>query len=112
MALAAEVELAALFIAARKMVPHWQTLINMGWPQPRSPIQTDNSTAVGVTNKTVLPKRSKMMDMRLWWLRCCGLQNQFQYYWDTGSKNWADYRTKRHPDIYHEAHDCPTHAGI
>jgi hypothetical protein len=70
MALAAEAELAALFTAARKMVPHQQTLINMGWPQPQSPIQTDNSTVVGVTNKTIVPKQSKMMDMRLWWLRC------------------------------------------
>jgi hypothetical protein len=68
MALAAEAELAALFIAAREMVPHRQTLIDMGWPQPRSPVQTDNSTAIGVTNKTIVPKRAKMMDMRLWWL--------------------------------------------
>ncbi len=59
MASAAEAELAALFIAACKMVPHWQTLIDMGWPQPQSPIQTDNSIAVGVTNKTIAPKRSK-----------------------------------------------------
>jgi hypothetical protein len=68
MALAAEAKLGALFIAIRKMVPHWQTLIVMGWPQPQSLIQTDNSTAVGVTNKTIVPKQSKMMDMRLWWL--------------------------------------------
>jgi hypothetical protein len=68
MASAAEAELAALFIFTREMVPHWQTLIDMGWPQPHSPIQTDNSTAVGVTNKTIVPKQFKMMDMRLWWL--------------------------------------------
>ena len=36
LALAAEAELAALFIAAREMVPHRQTLMNMGWPQPHS----------------------------------------------------------------------------
>jgi hypothetical protein len=53
---AAEDELAALFIAACEMVPHRQTFIDMGWPQPRSPIQTDNSTAVGVTSKTIVPK--------------------------------------------------------
>ena len=56
MALAAEAKLAALFIAARKMVTLWQTLIDKGWPQTQSPIQTDNSTAVGVTNKTIVPK--------------------------------------------------------
>jgi hypothetical protein len=62
MALAAKAELAALFIAAHEMVPHRQTLINMGWPQPRSPIQTDISMANGVTNNAIVPKRAKMMD--------------------------------------------------
>jgi hypothetical protein len=72
-----ESELAALFITAREIIPHCQTLINMGWPQPKSPIQTDNSTAVGITNKTIIPCRSKMMDMRFWWLRCRTSQDQF-----------------------------------
>ena len=111
MASAAESELAALFITAREMIPHRQTLIDMGWPQPKSPIQTDNSTAAGVTNNTIVPRRSKMMDMRFWWLRCRESQDQFRYYWDAGSKNWADYNTKHHPDTYHEAHRT-THAGI
>jgi hypothetical protein len=111
MASAAESELAALFVTAREMIPHRQTLIAMGWPQPKTPIQTDNSTAVGVTNKTIVPRRAKMMDMRFWWLRCRASQDQFRYYWDAGSKNWADYHTKHHPDAYHEAHRT-THAGI
>jgi hypothetical protein len=111
MASAAESELAALFVTAHEMIPHRQTLIAMGWPQPKTPIQTDNPTAVGVTNKTIVPRRAKMMDMRFWWLRCRGSQDQFQYYWDAGSKNWADYHTKHHPDTYHEAHRT-THAGI
>jgi hypothetical protein len=49
----------------------------MGWPQPKSPIQMDNSTAAGVTNKTIVPRRSKMMDMQFWWLRCHASQDQF-----------------------------------
>jgi hypothetical protein len=111
MASAAEAELAALFVTAREMIPHRQTLINMGWPQPKSPIQTDNSTAAGVTNKTIVPCRAKMMDMCLWRLRCRGSQNQFRYNWDAGSKNWADYHTKHHPNTYHQPHGL-THAGI
>ncbi len=111
MASAAKAELAALFITTREMIPHRQTLIDMGWPQPKSPIQIDNSTAAGVTNKTIVPCRAKMMDMGLWWLLCRGSQDQFRYYWDAGSKNWADYHTKHHPDTYHEAHQL-THAGI
>jgi hypothetical protein len=77
MALAAKSELAALFIMAHEMIPHRQTLIAMGWPQPKSPIQMDNSTAAGVTNKTIVPRRSKMIDMQFWWLHCRASQDQF-----------------------------------
>jgi hypothetical protein len=111
MASAAKSKLAALFVMAREMIPNRQTRISMGWPQPKSPIKIDNSTAAGVTNKTIVPRRAKMMDMRFWWLRCHASQDQFGYYWDAGSKNWADYHTKHHPDTYHEAHQS-THAGI
>ncbi len=110
MSSAAESELAALLVTAREMIPHRQTLIDMGWPQSKSPIQTDNSTAAGVTSNTIVPRRSKMMDMQFWWLRCRTSQDQFRYYWDAGKKNWADYNTKHHPDTYHEAHRS-THAG-
>jgi hypothetical protein len=104
MALAAKSELAALFITTREMIPHRQTLIAMGWPQPKSPIQTNNSTAAGVTNKTIVPHRSKMTDMQFWWLCCHASQDLLQYYWDAGTKNWADYHTKHHPDTYHKTH--------
>jgi hypothetical protein len=77
MASATKSELAALFIMAHEMIPHSQTLIDMGWLQPKSPIQMDNSTAAGVTNKTVVPHRSKMMDMQFWWLHCRASQDQF-----------------------------------
>ena len=86
------------------MILYRQTLIAMGWPQPKSPIQTDNSTAAGVTNKTIVPHRTKMMDMQFWWLHCHATQDQFCYYWDVDSKNWADNYTKHHPDTCHEAH--------
>jgi hypothetical protein len=97
-------EFAALFITAREMIPHRQTLIAMGWPQSKRPIQMDNSTAAGVTNKTIVPCRSKMMDMQFWWLRCHASQDQFRYYWDASAKNWADCHTKHHPDTYHKTH--------
>jgi hypothetical protein len=77
MASAAQAKLAAHFITAHKMVPLRQTLIDMGLPQPRIPIQTDNSTAVSFTNKMIVPGCAKMMEMRIWWLKCCSVQNQF-----------------------------------
>jgi hypothetical protein len=110
MALAAKSELAMLFITAREMIPHRQTLITMGWPQPKGPIQTNNCTAARVTNKTIVPCRSKMLDMQFWWLRCCASQDQFRFYLDAGTKNWANYHTKHHPDTYQEAHQS-LHAG-
>ena len=75
----------------------------MGWPQSQKPIQTDNSTAVGFKNKTIVNKATKSADMKLWWLRDRESQEQFRYYWAPGSENEGDYITKNHPPIYHEA---------
>ena len=77
MASASKAKLATLFITAREMIPHCQTLIDMGWPQPKSPIQTDNSAAIVVTNNTIVPRQRKMMDMQIWWLCCRASQDQF-----------------------------------
>ena len=111
MASAAEAELAVLLCHSSQDDPaqantHWH-----GMAPPKIPIQTNNSTAVGVTNKTIVPCRAKMMDLCLWWLQCRGSQEQFSYYWNVGSKNWANYHTKHHPDTYHEVHQL-TLAGI
>ena len=74
---AAEAELAALYITAQKLVPMRQTLIEMGWPQPPTTIQTDNTTAEGVVNNKIVTKKLKSMDLRLKWLHCREAQKQF-----------------------------------
>jgi len=61
---AAETELGAMFINAHEAVPYRKTLQEMGHKQPRTTIQIDNSTAVGVANKNIQPRRTKAMDMR------------------------------------------------
>jgi hypothetical protein len=111
MASAAEAELAALYITAREMIPLRNALVEMGWPQPKSPIQTDNSTATGFVNDTIIQRRIKMIWMRLHWLRCRAAQGQFRFFWDRGTRNLADYHTKHHPPAYHLAHR-QTHAGF
>ena len=55
----AEAELGALFINAKAEVHMQWILQEMGHHQPRTPIQTDNSTAEGVINSRVQPKRTK-----------------------------------------------------
>ena len=66
MASTAEAEMVALYITEKNMIPLRNTLIEMGWSQPQSPIQIDNSTAVGFTNKTIVNKATKSVDMKQW----------------------------------------------
>ena len=96
----AEAEMTALFLTAKEMVPLCHTLTKMGWKQPPSPLQSDNSTAVGMTNCKLIPRKSKSGDLRLNWLRCREAQGQFRIYWDKGHNNNGDYRKKHHPIIF------------
>ena len=103
MSSAAEAELGALYINAREAVPMRHLLEELGHKQPPTPIQVDNSTACGVVNKTIQPKRTKPMDMRFHWLRCRENQKQFRTYWRAGPLNNGDYTTKHHATIHHRA---------
>jgi hypothetical protein len=75
---AAEAELGALYINARKAIPQCQTLAEMGHKQPPTPMQTGNSTALRVVNNNVQPQCAKAMDMQFHWLRCRKAQHQFR----------------------------------
>jgi hypothetical protein len=101
MSSAAEAELGALFLNAKEAVYLRQILTEMGHPQPRTPIQTDNTTAEGVINNKIQPKRTKAMDMRFHWLRDREAQGQFKIYWRPEGTNLADYFTKHHPPAHH-----------
>ena len=79
MSSASKAELGALFITAQEMVETIQTLEEMKWPQPKYPIQTDNSAAADVVNNTIVPRKLKTMDRLLHWLRCREAQGKFRY---------------------------------
>ena len=98
---AAEAELGAFYIMARKAVYIRIILDEMGHTQLRTPIQTDNSTAKGIINNTVQPKRTKAMDMQFHWLRNRSLQAQLCFYWQLGKLNFADYYIKHHSPAHH-----------
>ena len=100
---AAEAELGGLYINSREAVPMRHLLNEMGHKQPPTPIQTDNSTALGVVKSTIQPKRTKAMDMRFYWLRDRENQNQFRTYWKAGPTNRGDYVTKHHAAIHHQS---------
>ena len=101
MSSAAEAELGALFINFKLAVPERKTLEELGHPQPKTPMQTDNSTANGLLNNKITPKATKIIDMKFHWMRCRDAQGQFRFYWRPGTHNWGDYWTKNHPEIHH-----------
>jgi len=79
------------------------TLDEMGWPQPATPIKTDNAVAEGIINDKVKQRRSKAIDMRFYWVRDRVRQGQFRIHWKPGSANNADYYTKHFSPTHHQA---------
>ena len=100
---AAEAELGGLFENMRDATSLRNILTDMGYPQPASPMQTDNKCADGIAHDTVKSKRSKAFDMRYHWVRDRVRQGQFDVYWREGGHNLADYFTKDHPASHHKA---------
>ena len=101
MSSAAEAEIGALFLNSRQAIPARTTLIEMGHQQPPTPIQTDNTTALGFVSKNLQPKATKSTDMKFWWMRDRSDRKQFRYYWGAGKGNRADYWTKHFCAAHH-----------
>jgi predicted transposase YdaD len=99
---AAEAEIAALFKNAKKATILRTTLLEMGYPQPVTPIQTDNSTVCSFANDTIKQQRSRAIDMRFYWVRDRVKQGHFHIYWGPGQFNLADYYTKHHAAAHHQ----------
>ena len=94
---AGESEVAALYYNCKSAIPLWTALEEMGHHQPKTPAVTDNSTAAGLINKTMTPKRAKAYDQRFNWLKCREAQKMFHLIWKSGKLNRADFHTKKHP---------------
>ena len=95
---AADAEIGALYINSRQAIPARQLLEEMGHKQPPTPIQTDNTTALGFVTKNLQPKATKSTEMNCWFMRDRQDRKQFKYYWRPGAGNQGDYFTK---------HFCP-----
>ena len=102
MASASEAEIAGIFLNAQQAVPIRLTLIEMGHPQPPTPIRTDNQAANGIITGTFKRKRSKAIDMRFHWIKDRITQKQFALDWAPGNTNLADYPTKHHSGKHHK----------
>jgi hypothetical protein len=66
----AEAEYAAAFGGGQVLVELTLTLTNLGHPQQSPPLLfVDNECAIGLATSSVRPKKSKLIDMRLDWLK-------------------------------------------
>ena len=81
---AVETEIGALFINTRNAIPARYLLEEIGHSQPATPVQTDNSTALGFVTKNINRKQTKSAAMNYWYMRDQQDQKQFRYYWREG----------------------------
>ena len=94
MSSAAKAEICALFITSRQAIPARRLLEEMSHKQPPTPIQTDNTTALGFVARNLNPKATKSTSMRYWRIQDRSDQKQFRYYWSSGKGNRGEYWTK------------------
>ena len=93
----AKAEISGLFVYAKAKVQIHYTLIEMGWPCLKYPIQCDNFATVGVNNDTNIQRKTKTINMQYHLLRYREAQGQFRFFWSPGANNLAYYSTKNHP---------------
>ena len=100
---AAEAETAGgLFYNGQDAIIIRHSLEALGHPQPKTPIETDNSTATGgFIYDNIRQRKSKTWDMRWNWLRDEKTHDVLNYYWDAGKNNNADYFTKHNAPKHH-----------
>ncbi len=98
----AEAELGALFLNAQEAKVFRLVLDELGHPQPPTPIHIDNTTTVGIVNKTIKCQWSRAMEMRYFWLLNRETQKYFKFYYQPGQENLGDYPSKHHTANIHQ----------
>ncbi|KAL7501838.1 hypothetical protein ACHAWX_000387 [Stephanocyclus meneghinianus] len=75
----------------------------LGHPQSSTPIHINNSTTVGIVNNTVKQQKSRSMEMHHFWLLDGEIKKLSSFQHHPGFENLADYPSKSHPGIHHQA---------
>ena len=63
-----EAELSVFFLNTKEARIFRLMLTKLGHAQPQTPIHIENTTAVGIVNNTTKRQRSRVMDMRYFWI--------------------------------------------
>ena len=77
---AAKADIGAAYINGQEAVLVRTLLHELGHLQPTTPMQVDNSTSDGFANGTIKQKRSRTIDMHLYWICDCTSQGQLLIY--------------------------------
>jgi hypothetical protein len=99
---AAKAELGAHFLNAQEAKVLQFTLLELGHPQPPTPIHIDNTTTVGIVNNTIKRQRSCAMEMRYFWLLDGKTQKYFKFYYQPDQEKLGDYPSKHHTADIHQ----------
>ena len=100
---AAEGELGTLFHNCQTGMIFWQTLKDLGHPQPKTPVHCDNAMAVGIASNIVKLQQSRSMEMHFFWVGDKVAQEMYDITWRPGMENLADYQSKHHIGLHHMA---------
>ena len=96
-----EAEYAAVFGNAQYACDERSILASLGYIQPPTTILCDNECAIGLANKSIQPKMSKSINMRLHWVQDRVKLNHFRVVFVPGVDNLADFFTKPLPVYRH-----------
>jgi hypothetical protein len=99
---AAEAKFGALFLNAQEAKVLHLTLDKLGHPQPPTPIHINNTTTVGIVNRTIKCQCSRAMEMGYFWLLDGKTQTYFKFYYQPGQENLGDYSSKHHTANIHQ----------
>ena len=91
---AAEPELGALFANAKEARVIRPILSELGHPQLPTPIRIDNMPAIRTVNIKIKRQRSRLTEMRYFWLLDQASQKYFKFYYQPGAKLLSDYPKK------------------
>ena len=65
----AESEITILIHNGQEAVVLRTTLLEIKYSQLPTPIKTDRSTSSGIANKTFIPRKTRSMDIKYYWIR-------------------------------------------
>ena len=94
---ATKAELGGLFGNCHKATFMRTALAEMGHKQPPTPVETYNTAANRIVNRTAKQKRYPAIDIIFYWGRDRIQKNHSHILWEDGMKNLADCVTKHNP---------------